>query len=319
MPVGEEIAMQDPSLQGVLALETRGLGKRFGPRWAVAELELRVEPGVIYGFLGRNGAGKTTAIRLILGLLRPTAGSVTVFGADVARDRIAAARQVGSLLEARATYDHLTGRENLDMTRRLLSLPASEIDRVLEMVEMSGAAHRMVGHYSLGMRQRLGLARALLGRPHLLILDEPMNGLDPDGIRDMREAIRALPERSGATVLLSSHLLAEVEQTATHIGLMGEGRLLMQGPIGELLQRAGPELYLRADDPAAARRLLEAGGWPAEPDGEGLVVRLDGHRDAPARINRALVEAGLQVSELTPRTGSLESLYLRMQQPKEAA
>lgn len=302
-----------------LAVETRGLGKRFGPRWAVADLELKVEPGVIYGFLGRNGAGKTTAIRLILGLLRPTRGEVSVFGADVVRDRIAAARQVGSLLEARATYDHLTGRENLDMTRRLLGLPASEIDRVLEMVEMSDAAHRKVGHYSLGMRQRLGLARALLGRPRLLILDEPMNGLDPDGIRDMREAIRALPDRSGATVLLCSHLLAEVEQTAAHIGLLRDGRLLMQGPIGELLQRAEPELYLRASDTTAALRLLQAGGWSAQVDGDGLVVRLDGRRDTAARINRSLVEAGLQVCELTPRAGSLESLYLRMQQTKEAA
>lgn len=311
--------MQDSPPRGALAVETRGLGKRFGTRWAVADLELRVEPGVIYGFLGRNGAGKTTAIRLLLGLLRPTTGRALVFGADVARDRIAAARQVGSLLEARATYDHLTGRENLDMTRRLLGLPVSEIDRVLEMVEMAGAAHRRLGHYSLGMRQRLGLARALLGRPRLLILDEPMNGLDPDGIRDMREAIRALPARSGATVLLCSHLLAEVEQTATHIGLMRDGRLLMQGPIGELLQRAGPELYLRANDATAAQRLLETQGWPAQREGDGLVVRLDGGRDTPARINRALVEAGLQVSELTPRTGSLESLYLRMQAPKEAA
>jgi ABC-2 type transport system ATP-binding protein len=311
--------MQHPSPGRGLAVETRGLGKRFGARWAVADLDLCVEPGVVYGFLGRNGAGKTTAIRLILGLLRPTTGVVRVFEADVARDRITAARQVGSLLEARATYDHLTGRENLDMTRRLLGLPAAEIGRVLEMVEMSGAAPRKVGHYSLGMRQRLGLARALLGRPRLLILDEPMNGLDPDGIRDMREAIRALPERSGATVLLCSHLLAEVEQTATHIGLMRDGRLLMQGPIGELLQRAGPELYVRASDRAAALRLLTAERWRAQAEGDGITVRLDGRPDASARINRRLVEAGLEVAELTLRHGSLESLYVQMQQPREAA
>jgi len=302
-----------------LAIATHDLAKRFGRRWAVDGVGLRVEPGVIYGFLGRNGAGKTTAIRLILGLLRPSRGSVGVFGHDLVRDRIGAARQVGSLLEARATYDHLSGRENLDMTRRLLGLPAGEIDRVLDMVEMSGAAERKVGHYSLGMRQRLGLARALLGGPRLLVLDEPMNGLDPDGIRDMRAAIRALPEL-GVTVFLSSHLLSEVEQTATHIGLMHDGRLLMQGPIDELLQRAGPELLIRPDDPARALRLLAAGGHVATAEAGGVLVRLRGGDAEAAGINRQLVEAGIEVAELALRHGSLESLYMQAQQiPAEAA
>jgi ABC-2 type transport system ATP-binding protein len=296
-----------------LAIETTALGKRFGRRWAVADLALRVEPGVIYGFLGSNGAGKTTAIRLILGLLRPSCGEARVFGHDVAANRMAAARQMGSLLEARAIYDHLTGHENLDSTRRLLGLPSNEIGRVLEIVDMAGAAARKVGHYSLGMRQRLGLARALLGAPRLLVLDEPMNGLDPDGIRDMRAVIRSLPERSGATVFLSSHLLSEVEQTATHIGLMQAGRLVMQGPIGELLRRAGPELFVRTKSPSRALALLAGAGHAVSLGEGGVVVRLGGGDAEAAGVNRRLVEAGLDIPELSLRHGSLETLYMQAQ------
>ena len=296
-----------------LAVETRGLSKRFGAVWAAREELLKVETGVIYGFLGRNGAGKTTTIRLILGLLRPSAGAARVFGHDVARDRLRAARQMGSLLEARATYDQLTGWENLDSTRRLLGLPASEIGRVLEVVDMAGAAGRKVGHYSLGMRQRLGLARALLGAPRLLVLDEPMNGLDPDGIRDMRAVIRELPDRCGATVLLSSHLLSEVEQTATHIGLMHDGRLVMQGPIGDLLARAGPELFVRTDSPERTVGLLSADGHAAVAEGDGVLVRLPQGDAQAARINRRLVEAGIEVAELSVRHATLEALYMRTQ------
>jgi lantibiotic transport system ATP-binding protein len=299
--------------QGPLAVETRGLSKRFGPVWAAQDVALTVEAGVIYGFLGRNGAGKTTTIRLILGLLRPSAGTVRVFGHDVSRERLQAARQMGSLLEARATYDQLTGRENLDSTRRLLGLPAGEVDRVLEIVDMAGAAGRKVGHYSLGMRQRLGLARALLGAPRLLVLDEPMNGLDPDGIRDMRAVIRDLPARCGATVLLSSHLLSEVEQTATHIGLMHDGRLVMQGPIGELLAKAGPELYVRTDSPARTAGLLNGDGHVTTPEPGGVLVRLDAGDAQAARINRRLVEAGIEVAELSVRHATLEALYMRTQ------
>ncbi len=310
--------MDEPEpIQG-LAVESRGLGKRFGQQWAVDAVDLRVEAGSVYGFLGRNGAGKTTTIRLILGLLRPTRGSVSVFGADVARDRIAAARQTGSLLEARATYDQLTGRENLDSTRLTLGLPATEIDRVLGLVEMSGAAGRKVGHYSLGMRQRLGLARALLGGPRLLVLDEPMNGLDPDGIRDMRAVIRALPERTGATVLLSSHLLSEVEQIATHIGLMHDGRLVLQGPIGALLKTATADLHIRTPDVARATALLTAAGYAPAEEADGLSLALSGGDAEAARINRRLVEGGCAVAALSLRHADLETLYMRVQQERRA-
>jgi len=302
------------SAQG-LAIESRGLGKRFGARWAVEDVDLSVQAGSVYGFLGRNGAGKTTTIRLILGLLRPTAGAVSVFGLDVARERMAAARLTGSLLEARATYDQLTGHENLDTTRRLLGLPATEIGRVLDMVEMTGAARRRVGHYSLGMRQRLGLARALLGGPRLLVMDEPMNGLDPDGIREMRHIIRALPERTGATVFLSSHLLSEVEQIATHIGLMHDGRLVMQGPIGTLMPKA-VELRIRAGDPGRAVEVLAAAGHTPVRTGDGLTVALTGGDAEAAALNRRLVEAGCAVAELSARKPDLETLYMQVQQDR---
>lgn len=305
-----------------LAVQSTGLGKRFGSRWAVEGVNLAVEQGAVYGFLGRNGAGKTTTIRLMLGLLRPAAGSVSIFGRDVARQRMAAARLTGSLLEARATYDQLTGRENLDSTRRMLGLPVNEIDRVLEMVEMSGAADRRMGHYSLGMRQRLGLARALLGGPRLLIMDEPMNGLDPDGIRDMRQVIRGLPERTGATVFLSSHLLGEVEQIATHIGLMHDGRLVLQGPIGTLLKGVAGRLCLRTGDAEATARRLLAAGYEPRREGEEISLALTGGDAEAALINRRLVEAGCEVAELRLQHADLEALYMQVQQdrtPRKAA
>lgn len=299
---------------GRYAIESENLGKRFGVRWAVAGLGLRVEPGSIYGFLGRNGAGKTSAIRLILGLLRPTTGAVRVFGRDVATDRIGAARRIGSLIEARATYDQLTGRENLDSARRLLGLPVAEIDRVLEIVDMRAAADRRVGQYSLGMRQRLGLARALLGTPGLLILDEPMNGLDPSGIREMRDVIRKMPGRCGATVFLSSHLLSEVEQTVTHIGLMHEGRLMMQGEIGALLDAGPPGLFVRTNDLPATLRLLDTAGYGASPQGAGARITLaNGSDHEAATISRGLVEAGIEVLELTRDRRSLEDLFAQVE------
>jgi len=302
-----------------LAVDSEALGKRFGQHWAAQDVGLLVPEGVVFGFLGRNGAGKTTIIRLILGLLHPTCGHVRVFGFDVASQRLQAAGQIGALLEARATYDQLTGRENLDATRRLLALPTTEIDRVLEAVDLRDAAHRKVGHYSLGMRQRLGLARAMLGAPRLLVLDEPMNGLDPDGIRDMREIIRALPERTGATVFMSSHLLHEVQQTATHIGLMHDGRLLVQGPIHELLAMVAPTLLVRTNNTARAAELLTADGHDIECISAGISLKLAGGDPEAATINRRLIEAGLDVVELSLQQTTLEALYVDVQQSAKRA
>jgi ABC-type multidrug transport system ATPase subunit len=294
------------------AIETEGLTRRFGRHLAVDRVSMSVPDRAVYGFLGRNGAGKTTTLKMLLGLIRPDAGTARIAGIDVGRDRIGAARRVGALLEAHGFYGNLTGRENLALTRTLLGLPSTEIDRVLEVVEMTGVARKRVSDYSLGMRQRLGLARAMLGAPPVLVLDEPTNGLDPDGIADMRRFLKALPERTGATVLLSSHLLGEIEQTASHIGIVHEGRLVLEGDLARLKADMAPEIMLRVDDPARATAVLRGHDLTLSDQEGALVAQLrrgDDHDRACAGLNRALVEAGVAVFAIGPRTRSLEGIY----------
>jgi lantibiotic transport system ATP-binding protein len=294
------------------AVSSTNLGKQFAGIWAVKASALAVPSGAIYGYLGPNGAGKTTTIRMLLGLTRPTTGSIQVYGHDVAQDRLAASSLIGALLDARATYDHLTGRENLDITRRLLKLPLADIDRVLEFVSLSKESARRVGHYSLGMRQRLGLARALLGAPKLLVLDEPMNGLDPDGIRDMRAVIRELPARTGATVFLSSHLLDEVERIATDIGVMNQGQLVLQGSIRDVLAHVPIELCVRARNLSAAEACMKSLGYSVDRRDDALVVALTRGDDEAVEIGQQLQKTSAKLIEMTHRRGSLESLYLQL-------
>ncbi|MBN1659800.1 MAG: ATP-binding cassette domain-containing protein, partial [Anaerolineae bacterium] len=195
---------------------------------AVAGVNLQVPARSVYGFLGPNGAGKTTTIRLLLGLLRPHAGEVHLFEEPLRRHRRTLLRRVGALVESPSLYPNLTGRENLEVTRRLVDATPAQAERVLHIVHLAGVAHHRVSGYSSGMRQRLGLALALLADPELIVLDEPTNGLDPAGMQEIRALLRALPEEYGVTVFLSSHLLAEVEQVATHIGIIQDGRLRFQ-------------------------------------------------------------------------------------------
>lgn len=303
------------------AVRTHALTRAFAKRLAVREVSMTVPERCVYGFLGRNGAGKTTTIKMLLGLLRPTSGAATLFGVDVAKDRLAAARQVGALTEAHGFYANLSGRENLDLTRTLLGLKRTEVERVLDVVEMSAHGGRRVSDYSLGMRQRLGIARAMLGAPPLLILDEPTNGLDPDGIADMRQFLRALPDRTGATVLLSSHLLGEIEQTATHVGILNEGRLVVEGELAALKASLSPEICIETDDPTRAGALAEAHGFAVERGPEMLIARLaprDDARAAAAALNRAFVAADIAVFSLAQRAKSLEGIY-RDAAKKEAA
>ncbi|HEV2081114.1 MAG TPA: ABC transporter ATP-binding protein [Brevundimonas sp.] len=300
------------------AIETRGLTRKFGRQLAVDGVSMTVPDRAVYGFLGRNGAGKTTTLRMLLGLLRPTAGSAFVGGVDVAADRIAAARKVGALLEAHGFYANLSGRENLDLTRALLGLSATEVDRVLEVVEMVENGRRRVSDYSLGMRQRLGLARAMLGAPPVLILDEPTNGLDPDGIADMRRFLKSLPDRTGATVLLSSHLLGEIEQTATHVGIVHEGRLVLEGELARLKADQAPEIALRVDDAVRATQVLRGRDLTVVADDGDLIARLrpgEDHDAAVAGLNRALVGAGVGVFAIGARARSLEGIYRQASAP----
>jgi ABC-type multidrug transport system ATPase subunit len=304
------------------AIETDRLTRRFGPRLAVDAVSLTVPARSIYGFLGRNGAGKTTTIKLLLGLLRADAGTVRIDGIDLATDRLAAARRVGALLEAHGFYTQLSGRENLDLARRLLGLPASEIDRVLDVTGLAAHGRRRVGDYSLGMRQRLGLARAMLGAPPVLLLDEPTNGLDPEGIADMRRFLRELPERSGATVLLSSHLLGEIEQVATHVGILAEGRLVLQGALDALKAGLSPEVCVQTGEPARAMDIARAHGFEVERHDDALVARFAPGAElhgAAAQLNRVLCLAGVAVHALAPRERTLETLYRHATSPALAA
>lgn len=294
------------------AIESFGLTKTFAGRLAVANLSLVVPMGQVYGFLGPNGAGKTTAMRMLLGLIRPDAGSVSLLGHDLTRSRLAALGSVGSFIESASVYDHLSGRDNLALTCRVRGFPSREIDRVLEIVDLADAGRRIAGTYSLGMRQRLALARALLGSPRLLLLDEPTNGLDPEGIASMRSLIRSLPDRIGGTVFMSSHLLTEVEHVASVVGLMRNGSLIMEKGVRDLID-GSTLLCFESDDPHACRSIVEGMGLRVVScSSRSIKVRhrqddcIDG---IAAVVNRRLNEAGVMVSKVAVERSSLEDMY----------
>ena len=292
-------------------IETRGLSRRFGAQVAVSELDLLVPKAGVYGFLGPNGAGKTTAIRMLLGLIRPDAGEVRLFGQELRSNHRALMSRVGALVESPSLYPHLTGRENLEVTRRLLGSRRDLIDVALETIRLTRDADRRVREYSLGMRQRLGLALALLNKPQLLILDEPTNGLDPAGIHEMRDLIRRLPSEFGVTVFLSSHLLAEVEQIADHIGIIHESKLLFQGTLAELQQKQQTELTIGVTQPEAALNCLVSAGWTVERRNGMLSVRATVADDA-IKINRLLLDQHFDVFHLALSQRSLEDIFLTL-------
>ena len=298
-------------MTGEPIIETLGLTRRFGDIVAVSELELIVPARCVYGFLGPNGAGKTTTIRMLLGLISPDAGDVHLFGRPFTHRDWPILCKVGALVEAPSLYQHLTGRENLEVTRRLIDAPRERIERVLETVKLSDAADQRVRGYSTGMRQRLGLALALLNDPQLLILDEPTNGLDPAGIQEMRTLLRRLPETYGVTIFLSSHLLSEVELVASHIGIINKGTLLFQGELAELRRRVSRLLCIGSDRLGETREALQAAGWDARLDEGHLQMPVSGPEDA-AGINRLLIEQGFQVHELHLRQPTLEEIFFHL-------
>jgi ABC-type multidrug transport system ATPase subunit len=292
-------------------IETRALTKEFSGKPAVRDLSLGVQPGSIYAFLGPNGAGKSTTIRLLLGLLRPSRGDISLFGLNLKHDRREILARTGSLVETPSLYEHLTAKENMEIPRRILGAPLSDIDRVLRIVGLENASRNLVKTFSLGMKQRLGLAQAFLGKRELLILDEPTNGLDPAGIHEMRSLIRQLPAEHGVTVFLSSHLLTEVEQVATHVGMLSQGELVFQGSIEELERLRRARLRIGVNDIDSALTLIRGRGWNAERE-DGYIFASE-IQLAPA-INQALVEAGLAVHHLAVETASLEDVFLTMTQ-----
>jgi len=294
------------------AIETCGLTRRFGAQLAVDDLNLLAPEGGVYGFLGPNGAGKTTTIRMLLGLIRPDAGEVRLFGAPLAAGRLSLMRMAGALVETPSLYPHLTGRENLEVTRRMLGAPRGLIDDALGVVKLAQDADRRVREYSTGMRQRLGLALALLNKPRLLVLDEPTNGLDPAGIHEMRDLIRRLPAEFGATVFLSSHLLGEVEQIAGHIGIIHQGRLLFQGNLAELQAQRREHLVVGVKQSELAMRCLAAAGWVTQKRDDGLLTVSATTPDAAARVNSLLVNQRLEVFHIALAQVSLEDIFLTL-------
>ena len=242
-------------------IETRGLTKEFNKFAAVKDLNLRVPKGALYGFLGPNGAGKSTTIRLLLGLIRPTKGTVHLFNQDLTKHRLEILSRVGSLVETPSYYEHLTAYENLEITRKILQLPKKEIDKALEIVKLSKWKNQKVKHLSSGMKQRLGIAQSLMGNRELLLLDEPTNGLDPAGVREIRELIISLPEMMNATVLISSHILNEVELIADHVGIIHRGKLLFQGTLAELKARGRGEIIIKANPLHQAAEFLKRKGY----------------------------------------------------------
>lgn len=290
------------------AIQSNGLTRRFGKINAVSDLNLQVREGTITAFLGPNGAGKTTTIRLLLGLIRPTTGQCEVMGYPAGHPKALA--QLGALVESPSLYDHLTGWENLEITRLMRNVPRSDLDRVLALVDMKKDGRRPVREYSLGMRQRLAVALALMGEPRLLILDEPSNGLDPTGIQEMRELIRGLPQATGATVFLSSHILAEMEQVAQDVVVIHRGCLRYQGPMEELGSQGPAQICVRVDDSSRAIKKLTTLGFSAQCEGNLLCVQAQG-TEAP-RIAAALLEEGLALYELVPRKVNLEARFLAL-------
>ncbi len=291
-------------------METKGLTRRFGEQVSVNEVNLEVPEGKIYGFLGPNGAGKTTTIKMLLGLLRADAGTIRIFGQEMPGHSLDILRKVGSLVENPSYYGHLTGYKNLKILTTMLELPDRRIGEVLEIVRLTSSANRKVGGYSLGMKQRLGIAAALLRSPRLLILDEPTNGLDPAGIQEIRHLMLELAHEQGMTMMLSSHLLSEVDSIADEIGIISGGRLVYQGAL-ELLERFGRRvLRFELESPEEALRLPGLQGFIVERDGNMLSIAAEEGSVPQAELFKLLGPYGIMKVQETGK--SLEELFLEL-------
>ena len=293
-------------------ITTDSLTKRYGNKEVVKELDLKVPEGSIYGFLGPNGAGKSTTLKMVLGLVKPTQGHITIFDKPVTKqNRLEILKNTGSLIESPAYYGHLSGRENLKIICTLKNIPETNIDEVLQVVRMEKQQHKKVRQYSLGMKQRLALAAALLGRPKLLLLDEPTNGLDPAGIHEMRELIISLPARYGMTILVSSHLLGEIDQLATHVGIIDKGELIFQDSLITLHEHSQSRMYLQTTDDNTSLQCLKSAGFPAALKEDRLCLFRTDDRSI-AQAVRCVVTEGIGVLRLEEHQMSLEDIFLSL-------
>jgi ABC-2 type transport system ATP-binding protein len=292
-----------------LPIEARGLVKRYGDITAVDHVDLSVGPGDVYGYLGPNGAGKTTSLRMLLGLIRPDEGSARLFGRDPLLDGARALDGVAGFVEAPRYYPYLSGRRNLELVAALDGDGAEyRIDEALDTVDLADRAKDKVGGYSHGMRQRLGIAGALLRAPRLLLLDEPTTGLDPAGMRDMRALIRRLADQ-GMTVLLSSHLMGEVEELCDRVAIVGNGRVLYEGALGELIASAAARYEVRTTDDVHAAEIAREFG---EVTGQAGGLSFAGDERAAAELSIALGQAGVGITALVPHAPTLEDLFFEM-------
>jgi len=296
-----------------LVIDTRNLEFGFSNKnLLLKKVNLKVERGSIYGFLGPNGAGKTTTIRLLLGLLKDRSRSINLFGKTLSENRIESLSKIGALIEQPSLYEHLSGYDNLEITRQLKKAGKEKITEVLQIVRLTEAARKKVKAYSLGMKQRLGIAIALLGEPELLILDEPVNGLDPNGMMEMRELFKAINEKNNITIFLSSHLISEIEKIVTHVGIINMGELLFQGTINELrnLSKTEMHLHIKVNDTSEALNSLKQVYKVVEEEG-GVDVIVQS-REQVNKIIQELITKNIKIYEAVIESNSLEKLFLSM-------
>jgi ABC-type multidrug transport system ATPase subunit len=292
-------------------IKTNAISFRYGKAamTSISGLDLEVRRGSIYGFLGPNGSGKTTTLSLLIGLLKPQHGTVTIFGEPLERNRTSLLKKIGCLIETPSLYGHLTAKENLEVYRSIYGVTTQRIDQVLHDIRLNGTGNKIVRKFSLGMKQRLAIGLAILHEPELLILDEPTNGLDPSGIIELRELLRHLNKKEGMTIVLSSHILAEVEKIATHIGVLASGKLVYQGSMEELhrLQARQSFLSVRTSDDARASAILQS--YLPQRTHAGLTIPITQEGEG-AQINRLLIDHQLDVHLLQPVVPNLEQLFI---------
>ncbi|MBN6189386.1 ABC transporter ATP-binding protein [Aneurinibacillus sp. BA2021] len=295
-------------------IKTTNLTKKYGDQTVVDRLSMTVNQGEIYGFLGRNGAGKTTTIRMLVGLIKPTHGQIEIFGESLAENRKEILRRIGAIVEIPGFYENLTARENLLINAKIMGIhKRNSMDEVLELVGLQHETRKLVGNYSLGMKQRLGIARALLHYPELLILDEPTNGLDPIGIKEMRSLLRSLVKERNITLLISSHILSEIEQLVDHMGIIHKGKLLEEVAFDHLRQRNRKYLEFQVSNDSKAALLLERHfqihDYEVHPEG---IIRVYSHFGEQGAINTLFVQHEIEVSKLMLHEDRLEDYFSRV-------
>ncbi|ERK28581.1 ABC transporter ATP-binding protein [Clostridium intestinale] len=292
-------------------VSTSKLSKKYGDTYRVKDIDLFVKKGDIYGFLGPNGAGKSTTLKMLLGLVKPTNGTFKIFDQEFESNRSSILKEIGSLIESPSYYGHLSGIENMRVMQRLREVPDKNVAEALRIVRLENQKDKKVSHYSLGMKQRLGIAMALLAFPKLLILDEPTNGLDPAGISEIRELIQTLPRRYGITVLISSHLLSEIEQIATSVGIINNGKMLFQGEMDELKMKSKSTIAIKTDNNRLAKDILVRRGIVNTQEGDFLMLRDIIDRQV-VQINKELTNHDVGVLRIEEHKKSLENIFLSL-------